>query len=102
MVLVFVTCRNKKEAEKIGLALLKKRLAACFVVVPEVFSAYRWRGKVEKTQEAVLLVKTLPKKFPALEREVKRLHSYSIPFIAAISPRRVNQDYLTWLKKEVT
>lgn len=104
MILVFITCKNKKEAEKIGLVLLKKRLAACFAVIPRVFSFYFWppkKGRIEKTIEAILLVKTLKKKFSQVEREVKRLHSYTVPFIGEIPVERVYRPYLEWLKGEI-
>lgn len=104
MVIVFTTCKNQTEAEKIGLALLKKRLAACIIVIPKIYSAYFWppqRGKIEKTKEAVLLVKTLKNKFSAAEREIKRLHSYAVPIIAEIPILRIHRPYFAWLKREV-
>lgn len=114
MILVFTTCKNRKEAERIGMALLKKRLAACTVIIPKVYSAYFWppkppsgspftkvEEKIEKASEAILLVKTLKQKFPAVEREVKRLHSYRVPMIAEIPILRVHGRYLEWLKREI-
>ena len=99
--IIFIICKNKKEAGKIGLALLQKRLAGCIVVIPKVFSAYRWKGKVEKTSEAVLFVKTLKKKFREVEKEVVRLHSYEIPLVAALPVIKANKSYLAWLGKEI-
>ena len=100
MIFVFITCKNKKEAEKIGLVLLKKKLAACFLVIPDVSSSYRWLGKIKKTSEAILIIKTLSQKFSQIEGEVKKLHSYKIPIVAQISVK-VNKEYLKWLKTEV-
>lgn len=104
MILVFVICKNKKEAEKIGLVLLKKKLAACIVVVPKIVSAYFWppcTGRVEKNSEALLLLKTLPQKFASTEREVKKIHSYALPFIASVKVSEVNKEYLKWLEAEL-
>ena len=100
MILVFIICKDKKEAEKIGLVLLKKRQVACFLVIPDVSSSYRWLGKIKKASEAILLLKTLPQKFSQIEGEVKKLHSYKIPIVAQISAK-VNKEYLKWLKTEV-
>jgi len=101
MIFVYTTCKNKKEAEKIGLVLLKKRLVACVLAIPNVSSSYRWLGKIKKTSEAILLLKTLSQKFSQIEREVKKLHSYTVPIIAAIPVSRVNSYFLKWLKKEL-
>lgn len=104
MILVFVTCKNKKEAEKIGTALLEKRLAACIVVIPGVLSQYWWppkKNKIEKSREAILLVKTLRKKFLQAEHQIKKLHSYTVPLIAEIPVSRVNQEYQKWLEDEL-
>lgn len=104
MIIIFVTCKNKSEAKKIGSALLKKRLAACVVVIPGVFSQYFWppkKNRIAKSREAILLVKTLGKKFPQMEREVKRLHSYSFPCILEVPIRRAHQPYLKWLEGEI-
>ena len=100
MIFVFITCKNKKEAEKIGLVLLKKRLAACFLIVPDASSFYWWLGKIKKTNETILLLKTLPQKFSKIEQEVKKLHSYKVPIVARISAK-VNKEYLKWLKTEL-
>lgn len=115
MIIVYVTCKNKKEAEKIGLAMVKKRLAACAAVIPGAVSFYWWPprknkpphlldrcgGKIEKANEAILLLKTVKQKFPRVEREVKKLHSYSVPCILALPVKGVSKEYLAWLRKEV-
>mgnify|MGYP001601077351 FL=1 len=104
MILVFITCKNQKEAQEIGLSLLKKRLAGCMVVIPKVSSAYFWppkKGRIEKWNEAILLVKTLKKKFPQVRHEVKRLHSYTMPCILEIPIGRTYRPYLRWLESEL-
>lgn len=97
MVIIFVTCKNKKDAERTGASILKKRLAACFVVIPRVESSYWWKGKVAKANEAVLLAKTIKKHFLKIEHEVKKLHSYKVPCILEIPVSRASKIYLKWL-----
>ena len=100
MIFIYITCPNKKEAKKIGLFLIKKRLAACCNIFP-IESIYWWQNKIVKDKEAVLIVKTLKKNFKKIEKEVKKLHSYTMPFIAEISISRVSQDIVKWLEKEI-
>ena len=60
MIFIYITFPNKKEAEKVGLFLVKERLAACSNIFP-IESIYRWQGKIVKEKEEVLIVKTLKK-----------------------------------------
>ena len=103
MIIVYITCKNKKEAEKMGLAILKKRLAAC-VMVSSVQSAYFWppkSGKIERTKKALLIAKTQPKLYEKLEREVRSTHLHSIPAILALPVRKANNEYVRWLNGEL-
>ena len=100
MIFIYITCKNRNEAKKIGLALIKKRLAACCNIFP-IESIYWWQGKVVKDKEAVLIVKTLKKNFKKVEKEIKKLHSYTLPCILEISIKAGNIEYLDWLKKEI-
>lgn len=100
MIFVYITCKNKEEAKKIGLLLVKKRLAACCNLFP-VESIYQWKGKIAGNREMVLIVKTLKKNFKKVEKEVKKLHSYKVPCILEIPIARGNARYLDWLKREV-
>lgn len=74
------------------------------MVIPKVYSAYFWppkKNRIEKTEETILVVKTFEKKFLEVEREVRRLHSYSVPFIAGVRALKVNKSYLNWLRWEI-
>ena len=100
MIFIYITCKDKKEAEKIGLDLVKKRFAACCNIFP-IKSIYRWENKIVNDKEVVLIVKTLKKNFKKIEKEVKRLHSYKVPCILEIPIARGNKDFLSWLEKEI-
>ncbi len=100
MIFIYITCKNKKEAEKIGQYLVQKRLAACVNIFP-INSFYWWQGKIIKDQETVLIVKTLKGYYGKIKKEVERLHSYTIPFIGLIEIKKINKNYLNWLKGEV-
>lgn len=100
MIFIYITCANKKEAKKIGLTLVKKRLAACCNIFP-IESIYWWQKKIVKDKEVILIVKTLKKNFKKIEKEVKKLHSYTVPCILEIPIKGGNLKYLYWLKKEI-
>ncbi len=99
MILVYITCKDKKEARKISEHLLKKRLIACANIFP-IESMYRWKGKLVDENETVLICKSINRKFSEIKREVKKIHSYEIPCIEKIKTT-ADSDYEKWVKKEV-
>ena len=56
--LVYMTAGTAEEAERIGAALVEERLAACANVIDGMRSIYRWEGRVQNDQKAVLIAKT--------------------------------------------
>lgn len=100
--LVFVTAPNRESASQIAEALIEKRLAACVARLPEVESTYRWEGKVERSTEVQLLIKTASDQLPELERCVLALHPYKTPEIVAFPAHFVNDRYLQWVLAETS
>jgi len=100
MIFIYITCPNKKEAKKIGNFLIQKRLTACCNIFP-IESIYWWQKRIVKNREVVLIAKTLKKNFKKVEKEVKRLHSYTVPCILEIPITQGSKDFLNWLEKEV-
>ncbi|MBI2659406.1 divalent-cation tolerance protein CutA [Candidatus Woesearchaeota archaeon] len=99
MTLVYITCKDEKEAEKISMHLLKKRLIACANIFP-IKSMYWWSSKIAKHSESVIIAKTSNRNFKKVENEVKKMHSYEIPCILKLNAA-ANSDYEAWAKKEI-
>lgn len=99
MLIIYVTCKNNKEAEKIAKQLLEKKLAACANILSSK-SLYNWKGKLEKQNEAILLLKTTESKFESVKQTVKKMHSYKVPCILKLKAE-ANDGYFSWLKKEI-
>ena len=83
MRLIYIPCKDMKEAKKIARTLLKQRLIACANFLP-MHSMYWWKGKIKENNETLLLGKSLKKHFKAIQRIVKKLHSYEMPAILQI------------------
>jgi len=97
---VYITASDKDEAVAIGKALVTDRLAACANVFDGVRSLYRWEGKVQDDQEAVLILKTRAELVDAVTNRVKELHSYDVPCIVSWPIQDGNSEYLSWLHAE--
>jgi periplasmic divalent cation tolerance protein len=99
--IVLVTCGSITEARRIARSVVEKKLAACANIVRSVESVYRWKGKVERTQEVLAVVKTTAPRLPDLEREVNRLHSYDVPEFIVLPVIAGSQEYLKWVGDSV-
>lgn len=96
---ILVTCGSEEEALTIAHSLVEKRLAACVNLVSPVHSLYRWEGKILNETEWMLIIKTQKKRFKKLEKEVRSLHSYTVPEIIALPIIEGSTPYLKWLKE---
>lgn len=99
MILVYITNKDKKEAEKIANRLLKNKLIACANIFP-IKSIYTWKGKLQNCREVALIAKTQNKNFEKIKKEVKKTHSYECPCIIKISAS-ANKEYENWIKNSV-
>ena len=99
--IVLSTAGSEDEARKLARHLVEQQLAACVNIVPRVESIYRWQGKVESSQEWLLLIKTSAEKFPAVRDAVRELHSYDLPECIALTIEDGSPDYLQWLADSV-
>lgn len=104
MIVIYVSCVNKEEAVKIGDAIMKKRLAPCYNILPHTTSVAFWppkSGEVEKVEGVVLLIKTIKKNYQSIETEIKKLHSDTNPCIFALPAVHVSKEYYQWLLSEM-
>lgn len=98
--MVLVTASSREEGERIAKTLVGERLAACVNVIAGIRSVYWWEGKVEETDEVLLVCKARSSDFNEIEKRVKELHSYTVPEVIALPLREGSREYLTWLLEE--
>ncbi|HDQ25137.1 MAG TPA: divalent-cation tolerance protein CutA [bacterium] len=97
---VFVTVDKKNRAKQITSHVLKKKLAACVNTIGRIDSSYWWKGKIEKSGELLLIMKTKKSLFKKLEAEIKKIHPYSVPEIISLDITAGNPGYLSWILAE--
>lgn len=95
-IFVYTTNRNKNEAKKISDHLIKKKLASCTNMFP-MESSYRWKGKIVSEKETVLIIKAKKENWNKLKKEIKKIHSYTVPCIIKFNVS-ANREYEKWLK----
>ena len=99
IILVYITAKDKKEARKVATHLLKRKLIACANIFP-IESMYWWKGEIKDAKEAVLIAKATSKHYAAIKKEVKKIHSYTIPCIMKIGAG-ANDEYAKWIMGEL-
>ena len=97
ILLVYCLTSGKEEAIKIAQTIIEKNLAACCNILPGVTSIYNWQGETEQSQESLILIKTTQKKYEQLEKEIKMIHSYSVPEIIATKIETGSSAYIDWI-----
>jgi len=92
----------RDEADRMALALVQERLAACVNIVPKITSYYWWDDAVQSDEEAMLIVKTTQQKFDALMKYVLENHPYELPEIIGMLLGSASPDYVAWVKSETS
>lgn len=93
----FVTVGDEKTASFLAKALVEAKLAACVNIVKDVTSFYRWQGKLEKSSECLLIIKTKKNLKSDVEQLIKIKHAYTVPEILFVSVDDGSGEYLDWL-----
>ena len=97
----FSTVASTDDAERIARSLVEKGVAACVNVVPGVVSFYRWKGKLERDGEVLLVIKTTGERFEDVKAALLAEHPYELPELVALPITAAHQPYLDWLATSV-
>ena len=101
VVTVYAIFADPAEAQRIGMAVVEEKLAACVNILGPCRSIYRWEGAIETATETPALFKTTMEKSDALIMRIKELHSYSVPAIVVWPVERLLADYGDWVETEL-
>jgi periplasmic divalent cation tolerance protein len=97
----FVTCASRAEARKLAQVVLAKKLVACVNILDGVESHYWWQGKLSKSRECLLILKTTGNQMKALTQTIKHHHSYDTPEIIFTRIHAGDRRYLNWIRRSV-
>lgn len=94
---VLVASPDEEVADKLTSLLLQGKLAACVQALPKTRSRYWWEGKIQETEEILLVIKTRASLLPEIIKCVKGNHPYSVPEVVSLPIADGNKDYLSWI-----
>ncbi|TLD82506.1 divalent-cation tolerance protein CutA [Helicobacter trogontum] len=100
MLIIHTTTPTKKEAKTLIKLLLKSHLIACAQYC-KIKSHYIWKdskgkSKLCKDKEYLIILKTLPKHYKAIESLIHTYHSYEVPEIVFFEAK-AEDAYNAWL-----
>jgi periplasmic divalent cation tolerance protein len=94
---VLVTVPDRKTARRLARLILDEHLAACVNLVPRLESHYWWQGKIERSGEIQLVIKTTRRNLVRLETTVLAAHPYETPEFLVLPVQAGSSGYLKWL-----
>ena len=100
MTVVLTTHPSESSARKLAEELVQNGHAACVQVEGPLFSTYTWSGKLEKSAEWRMVLKTLPEKVEDAYRYVCQNHPFEVPQWVVI-PAQASADYFSWLQESI-
>jgi periplasmic divalent cation tolerance protein len=100
-IVVVTTVGTEEQAYLIAREIVARRQAACVNIIPGIRSIYRWKGKICKDGELMLLVKTLEGEFEGVAATIRELHSYELPEILSFNVTQGDPKFLEWIAGSV-
>lgn len=100
-IVVVTTVGTEEQAYTIAREIVARRQAACVNILPGVRSIYRWKGKICKDGELLLIIKTMEGEFEAVAATIRELHSYELPEILSFTVAHGEQGFLDWIAGSV-
>jgi periplasmic divalent cation tolerance protein len=97
---IYSTIDDFKKAKEIANILLEEKLVACVNIIPNIHSIYRWKGKIESSNECIIIAKTVDKNISRSIQKIKSLHTYELPDIIVLPIIDGLKKYLEYIANE--
>lgn len=98
-VVALTTAPNENEARHLANTFVESGLVACVNIVPAVESVYRWKEKLCRETECLLIMKTTRARIEQLKPKLVELHSHECPELIVLPITDGLPAYLAWLAK---
>jgi periplasmic divalent cation tolerance protein len=100
--IIYTTIDDIKIARRIAQTLTQEQLVACVNIIPNIESVYRWKGKIENSNEIVIIAKTVDQNVKKTIKRIKQIHKYDVPDIIVLPIIGGLKDYLDYITIETS
>jgi periplasmic divalent cation tolerance protein len=97
ILIAFCTFPDPNAARKVVKEIIDLRLAACGNILSPIHSIYRWKGKLESSEETLAIFKLEAERYGDFEAKLRALHPYEVPEIISIKVDNGLPEYLRWV-----
>ena len=97
--IINTTTDSTLTAQNIAKYLLKNALSPCIQIIQNINSIYKWKGKINNSNEYLLIIKTLPKHLDECKKCILEHHNYDIPEIIVTESEILTDMYRDWFNK---
>ena len=94
--IIITATDSNKVANIMAACLVKDNLSSCVQIVPNIQSVYKWKGTLEKSDEILILIKTIPDKVQDCKKLILQHHNYNVPEIVVTNGEILNDTYRDW------
>ena len=95
--IVLVTTSGMEEAERLATLLIGAGLTPCVNIIPSVISIYQWKNKLNRDEEALMVIKTSESSFEQVSELIEKNHSYDVPEIISVEISQLSPTYAAYL-----
>ncbi|MGO0577392.1 divalent-cation tolerance protein CutA [Ornithinimicrobium panacihumi] len=92
-----ISTPDGETARRIAETLVGGSDAACVQILGPMASVYQWKGELHRSNEYLLLVKTIEGAFPRVVDVVREHHRYDIPEVIAVPVNYGLAEYVDWV-----
>lgn len=95
-IVITTTSDSKKVLKNLSDELINSKLVSC-AQISKVKSAFRWNGKIKKTKEFKLEVKTRKRLLKKIKSIIEFHHNYDLPEISYVY-LYADREFTDWIK----
>jgi periplasmic divalent cation tolerance protein len=95
--IVLVTTSGVDEAGRLAELMIGAGLAPCVNIIPGCISVYQWKDKLNRDEEALMIIKTSEASFEELRELIEENHSYDVPEIVSLEISQLSPSYAAYL-----
>ena len=94
--IIITSTDSDTTANNISEYLVKDNLSPCVQIISNVQSAYKWKDKLEKSDEILLFIKTITENLEDCKKIILKYHNYDVPEIIISNVEILNDEYRDW------
>ena len=94
--LIYTTTDSIEIADKIAEMLVQHNQSPCVQIIPNIHSTFKWKDKLEKSIEILLVIKTMPGKVQLCKNSILKYHNYELPELVVIEGEILSDEYRNW------